>query len=181
MDGTQHTRLQLALDAAPAVLERKVKADGTTETYLCRLLARAPSRAVVGFPLPAGGSLFRTAIAIPPGAVSLGFFWRRRPYVVYRFRASDGTLIGHRVDAARVVRLQPSLIEFRDLILDWWLAPDGRLLAAEDRAEFDHAVAAGLLGAEGIAFARRAEHVALAPKKLLAELRAVEAELGLLP
>jgi hypothetical protein len=181
MDGTQHTPLLWPRDDLPAVIERKVKADGTIEEYACQLLIQTRLLAAVLYALPHGGEPFRTPLPIPPGSISLGVFWRRRPYVVYRFRAPDGKLIGHRLDAVSGVRFRPGVVEFRDLILDWWLDAAGQLLRADDRDAFEAAVAAGRIDARALAAARRAERVALRPRRLLLELARLEQGLGLLP
>lgn len=181
MDGTQHTRPLWPRGDLPPVIERKVKADGSTEEYVCRLLGLTQHVAAVLYPLPEGGRPFLTPIAIPPGSVSVGVFWRRRPYAVYRFRSPEGALLGHRLDAVSGVRFLSGAIEFRDLILDWWLDADGSLLRAEDRDAFEEAVAAGRLPPRAVAAALRAERVALAPRRLLAELARIEREFGLLP
>jgi len=180
MDRTQHTRPLWPRDDLPPVVERKVKADGGVEEYGCRLLGRTSSLAVVLYPLPEGGRPFRTPLPIPPGSVSIGFFWRRRPYAVYRFRSPEGALLGHRLDAVSEVRLLPGVVEFRDLILDWWLDAAGALVRAEDREAFEEALAAGRLDPRAVARARQAERVALAPNRLLAELQGIEREFGLL-
>lgn len=170
MDGSKHTPSSSPADGATTFVERKVKADGRVKEYRCSLLALTPWLAVARFPLPLGGAPYGTPIAIPPGSSSDGYFWRRRPYVVYRFRGPDGTLLGHRIDAVADVRLRADAVEYRDLCLDWWLDGRGRLVAAEDRDEFDRALAAGLLSARDVVLTTRAERVALAPRRLLAEL-----------
>ena len=142
--------------ARPAVTERKQKADGTWREYGCELLHLEPGLAVVEFRMQQGGAIFGTPIEVPPGSVSHGWFWTRRPYNVYRMRRADGTLIAHRFDAVADVRLSPETVEYRDLVLDWWVMPDNTLIE-EDRDEFDELVAAGKLSAKDLAAAGAAE------------------------
>jgi len=102
-----------------------------------------------------GGVIPNIRIEVPPGSVSHGWFWTRRPYNLYRMRRPDGTLIAHRFDAVADVRLSPEAVEFRDLVLDWWATPDDTLIE-EDREEFEELVAAGGLSTNDVAAANDA-------------------------
>jgi len=138
----QHT-IPPAQPANPApITERKIKPDGTVREYQCELVRLDTTVAVVRFLMENGGEIFGTPIRVPPGSVSYGWFWRRRPYNLYRMHTRDGELIAHRLDAVADVLLSPGVIEYRDLALDWWVAPDGTIIE-EDRDEFDALLRAG--------------------------------------
>jgi len=119
-----------------AVVERKLKPDGSVREYRTTLVCQDAALTIVRFELPAGGSSYATPVSVPPGSVSFGFFWRARPYSVYRFQGPDGGVVAHRVDAVTDVRAGPGLITYRDLALDWWVLRDGRIIE-EDRDEFE--------------------------------------------
>jgi len=126
------------------VIERKLKPDGTVREYVCELVRLDPSLAVVRFRMERGGEIFGTPITVPPGSVSYGWFWRRRPYNLYRMHTRDGRLIAHRFDAVADVTLSADVIEYRDLVVDWWVAPDDTIIE-EDRDELAELEQAGKL------------------------------------
>lgn len=131
--------------ARQIITEQKVKIDGTVREYACELVHRDAGVMVVGFALPSGGSAFGTPITIPAGSISYGWFWRRRPYVVYRMKSPEGAVLAHRFDAANAVEFGDAFVRYRDLVLDWWVLADDTLIE-EDREEFDALLAANALG-----------------------------------
>ena len=115
-----------------------------------------------------GGAVFGTPIDIPPGSVSYGYFWRSRPYTVYRMRAGD-RIVAHRFDAVAGVRYREGEVAYRDLALDWWVTAENELIE-EDREEFEELREAGVFSAGDLAAAARAERViARAGERLLPE------------
>ncbi len=157
-------------------IERKRKLDGSERRYRCELEYASPPLVVVRFVMRQGGEVFGTPIAIPAGAVSFGYFWRSRPYTVYRMRSEAG-VIAHRFDAVANIRIGNGEVAYRDLALDWWLMPGGELIE-EDREEFDalRAVAA-FSPAELRAVARAERVIAGAGRRLLPELASLERQL----
>ncbi len=159
------------------IVERKLKVDDTCAEYRCELLHRDSRLVVIRFRF-AGTNEFRTPVPIPAGSVSLGFYWWRRPYGVYRMRTAAGSWLADRLEAVADVRFDGDVLLVRDLILDWWFLPDGRCLE-EDRQEFDEAVRRGLLAPRLVAMAQRAERVARRPERLRKELARLERVLAL--
>lgn len=125
-----------------ALVERKIKPDGTVREYACDVLHRGPGLVVVRFLMAKGGVIFGTPIEVPPGSVSHGYFWTRRAYNLYRMRDPAGEILAHRFDAVADVRIADGFVEYRDLVLDWWVTRDGAIIE-EDRDEYDALVAAG--------------------------------------
>jgi len=156
-----------------AILEVKRFPDGRQEEYLCQALLVTPWRAVVRFvsqePRPWRGRL------IPPGAVTYGFFWRRRPYNLYRMADPEGRLIAHRFDVISDVLIQRGRISYLDLALDLLSLPDGRILV-EDEEEVAAYAARGLLSGEQLALIDRARQLLLARHRAI--IAAAEACLG---
>jgi hypothetical protein len=76
----QHTARSSGPDLPRPITERKLKAGGEVREYACTLLVRQAGVAVVEFRMPKGGVAFDAPLAIPPGSVSFGLFWLRRPY-----------------------------------------------------------------------------------------------------
>ena len=159
-------------------VERKRKPDGSERRYRCELEHVSPSLVVVSYVMRQGGAVFGTPIEIPPGSVSYGYFWRARPYTVYRMRAGD-RIVAHRFDAVAGVRLRAGEVAYRDLALDWWLTPEGELIE-EDREEFEELREAGAFSAGEVAAVARAERViARAGERLLPELAGLERRHGI--
>ncbi len=159
-------------------IERKRKPDGSERRYRCDLEYASSSLVVVSYVMRQGGAVFGTPIDIPPGSVSYGYFWRARPYTVYRMRDGD-RIIAHRFDAVTGVRLREGQVSYRDLALDWWLTPEGELIE-EDRDEFEELCRDGAFSAADLAAASRADRVlARAAKHLLPELAAIERRHGI--
>ena len=159
-------------------MERKRKPDGSERRYRCELVHASASLVIACYVMRQGGEVFGTPIEIPPGSVSYGYFWRARPYTVYRMRDGD-RIVAHRFDAATGVRFHEGEVSYRDLALDWWLTPEGELIE-EDRDEFEELREAGVFSAGDLAAVARAERViASATERLLPELSALERRHGI--
>lgn len=157
---SQHTARSPAPAIPRPVLERKLKPGGDVREYSCTLIAQEPGLAVVEFRMPEGGQAFHAPIHIPPGSVSHGFFWLRRPYNLYRMRTPAGDLVAHRFDAVTGVRFDDDAISYRDLVLDWWVDRDD-VIIEEDRDELEQLVAAGLVSPADAAKANEAAYQVL--------------------
>jgi predicted RNA-binding protein associated with RNAse of E/G family len=162
-----------------AILERKRKPDGSLREYECKLVARRPGLTVISFDMPQGGDVFGAAIHIPSGSISYGWFWSRKPYSLYRMFAPNGSLLAHRFDAVSDVLLLHDAVEYRDLVLDWWVLPDDTIIE-EDRDELEALAASGALSPDDLTAANRAAHEVLSRyRHILDEVAALEARLNL--
>jgi predicted RNA-binding protein associated with RNAse of E/G family len=154
--GSEHTPPPVRAGRGAEILERKLKPDGTLREYHCTLEFRSQTVTIIRFVMAKGGAIFGTPVEVPPGSVSHGYFWPRRPYNLYRMKRADGSIIAHRFDAVADVRVSDEAVDYRDLVLDWWALPDGTLIE-EDREELEALLAAGKMTA---ADARRANMAA---------------------
>lgn len=139
---------------APQITERKVKADGSVQEFACSLVHRGKGFCVVRFIVERAG-MFPAPVVLPAGTVSDGWFWERRPYSLYRMRNAVGEVLAHRFDAVGGVEITEGLLTFRDLVLDWWVLPDGSV-REEDTDELEEARASGLMVSSDVARAHRA-------------------------
>ncbi|HML98313.1 MAG TPA: hypothetical protein PKD75_07515 [Tepidiformaceae bacterium] len=135
--------------------EVKVKPDGTELAYTTSLVHRDPRLVIVRFLMQQGGGPPNLPVVVPPGSVSYGYFWARRPYNVYRWLGPGGALIAHRFDAVTAVRITADEVRYRDLALDWWALPDGTLIE-EDRDELEALATSGALSANDVERANEA-------------------------
>ena len=124
------------------VLEVKRFPDGSRQEYACEAVSRERHLVVLRFhhPLPRNAGVFH----FPAGSVTYGFFWRRRPYVLYVVRGPQGLPIAYRFDVVDRVRLRRGRVEYLDLALDAWLDPSGRTWL-EDQEEVAEWVGRGLI------------------------------------
>lgn len=169
----------------PPFVERKEKPGGKVYEYQCTLAHAEAGFVIVRFVVPnfvsKPGAALRTPIPIPPGTTSFGYFWQRRDFDVYRMLDPGGSLVAHRFEAISVVSLDAGSIHYRDLVLDWWAFPDGRLIE-EDRDELDDLVAAGAVSPRDAERANAvARHVLSRYRHIIDEVVAIEARLGLHP
>jgi len=131
------------------VVETKLTLDGRVQSFECAGLLMTPRLAVIRFDHPAerrAGDFF-----FPAGSHTLGLFWTGRHYNCYRIAGPDGGVIVYRFDVVDRVRIAPSSVRYRDLLLDVWVTPAGEA-RVEDEDEVEQARAASLLppGAERI-------------------------------
>jgi hypothetical protein len=120
------------------ITEVKRRLDGTEERFECEALLVTEDLAAVSFTNP------KAVGGVPKGSSTLGFFWRRRNYDLYRISSPDGELLAHRFDVVDEVRIEPDRIEYLDLLLDVRVSPTGEV-EIEDEDEVRRAADAGLL------------------------------------
>jgi predicted RNA-binding protein associated with RNAse of E/G family len=142
----QHTPRPNGDATRTMVVERKVKPDGNAREYPVELVHDAGGLVVVRFQMTRGGTQAGGRIVIPAGSTSDGYFWKKRPYNLYRMKTADGAIIAHRFDAVKNVAFDGAVVLYEDLILDWWVLPGGEVIE-EDRDEYEAARAAGTVSA----------------------------------
>jgi hypothetical protein len=149
------------------ITEVKRHLDGRVERFACTLVLRRPHLVVVCFDHKrrrrAGG------FVLPAGGRSHGFFWRRRPYVLYRILGPRGRLIAHRFDAVADVRLRDDEVSYLDLLLDVWVDPSGAARVEDDDHVADYA-------ARGLLSRARARRIASTRALLVRRHRAIAGE-----
>ena len=122
--------------------EVKRHLDGRIERFDCRLVLHRPNVAVLRFD---HRSERRAGGFVPPRrSRTFGFFWRRRPYLLYRIEGPNGALIAHRFDVVEDVRLERREVSYTDLLLDLWVGPQGSVLIEDEDEALEH-VRRGLL------------------------------------
>jgi len=116
--------------------EVKRRLDGSVEEFDCELVHRTESVVVVSFRIP-------VAVGdVPKGSNTLGWFWPRRPYNIYRFVGKDGAALLHRFDVVDEVRIDDERVEYLDLIVDVLVSPTGEI-TIEDENELKTAAKRG--------------------------------------
>src|SRR3954451_24647830 len=121
-----------------AFTEVKRRLDGSEERFDCELLHLTEDVAVVSFRIPVSVG------AVPKGTNTIGWFWRRRPYNLYRFVDGNGDALLHRFDVLDEVRISTDGVEYLDLIIDVLVSPTGEV-TIEDEDELKAAAKRGLV------------------------------------
>jgi hypothetical protein len=130
-------------------VEVKRRLDGSSEEFDCPLVHRAERVVVVSFKLPAAVG------DVPKGTTTLGWFWTRRPYDLYRFIAKDGEVLRHRFDVVDDVVIAEDRVEYLDLIVDVVVSPTGEI-TIEDEDELQRAAKGGRVDAKRVDAIERA-------------------------
>src|SRR2546428_14154512 len=116
------------------IKEVKFTPTGERQEFLCRLLDRSPTHAVVLYKIKDARRV--GGLRLPRGALTYGYFWRGRPYNVYHWVRADGRTLGFYVNLAGEVRFRPGAIEWKALALDLLFSPDGGHVQILDEEEF---------------------------------------------
>ena len=118
--------------------EVKRRFDGSEERFDCTAVRVTEDVAIVEFRIP-------VAVGdVPKGSTTIGWFWRRRPYNLYRFVGKDGTPLLHRFDVVDEVRIDEDGVEYLDLIVDVLVSPTGEI-TIEDEEELKRAAERGAI------------------------------------
>lgn len=108
----------------PTVLEIKHKLNGDRLEFQCQTLIEQPDEVVVLFRTPRDYNVADQCFKA--GSLSLGYFWNQRNFNIYHWLKPNGDSQGIYVNIADRTEITPGLVEWRDLILDLLITPDGR-------------------------------------------------------
>lgn len=129
------------------IREIKHHLNGSQQVFFCDLLYRGEGAMIVRF----------QTTEDPYAAVARtteGYFWEGRNYLIYKMFNQFGDLVGHRADVCRDVRFGPDSVDWTDLLLDFFITPQGELRVL-DQDEVKEAVARGALSPEDMAILAR--------------------------
>jgi len=110
--------------------EIKRHLDGRVERHSLRLVLRRPHLVVALYEFAHG--LHTDGFTFPRGSYTYGFFWKRRPYVMYRTLDPQGQLVANRFDVVEDVHLGEREVSYRDLLLDIWIDVSGVVQVADE-------------------------------------------------
>lgn len=121
------------------VIERKHRLDGSQVDFPCRVCSLQPGReAVIYYLTDRSWEIIPSQVAIPLGSHSFGYFWQDRPYNVYHWVKPSGVTLGYYFNVARDTQIRPDIVEWWDLVLDYWLSPlgEGVFLDEDELSEY---------------------------------------------
>jgi protein associated with RNAse G/E len=106
------------------ILEIKNTLSGVRKEFQCIPLMVTTGEAVILYPM--GHKTTILDIDIPAGSLSLGYFWENRLYNAYHWVTLAGATIGLYFNISDHTSITPKRVEWRDLIVDILITPDGR-------------------------------------------------------
>lgn len=114
------------------VLEVKRTLRGGVHTFPCRAVELTADRAVLLYTLPSAARV--ADLTLPPGTLTIGYYWIDRPYNVYHWIDSQGTTLAYYFNLSGPVTFTPDTVEWEDLEVDVLVTSDGRArVLDEDR------------------------------------------------
>ncbi|MHB1133257.1 MAG: DUF402 domain-containing protein [Chloroflexota bacterium] len=105
------------------ILEIKHTLAGARREFWCELCELTTEHAVILFRLRRDVDL--AGVLMPAGTLSFGHYWTDRHYNVYHWLLPDGTTRAYYVNLADNTDLREDAVEWRDLVVDVLLTPDG--------------------------------------------------------
>jgi hypothetical protein len=111
----------------PPILEVKRTLDGREKRFDCRLLALADGGRHAAVLWVAPAAMHVHGVDLPAGTVSVGHFWTDRHYNVYHWLDRAGETLGYYFNICDQTRIEPGVIDWRDLVVDVLALPGGRL------------------------------------------------------
>jgi hypothetical protein len=114
------------------VIEVKRRLDGSERRYPCEAAEIADDHAVLLYRITGAGRV--AEVALPPGTLTVAYYWTGRPYNVYHWIAPSGETLAYYFNLSGPVRLGRDRLEWEDLEVDVLVTPDGRVQVLDDDA-----------------------------------------------
>ncbi|MCI1882303.1 MAG: DUF402 domain-containing protein [Sporolactobacillus sp.] len=110
------------------VIERKIRYDSTIADYPCEALKIGRRSAILMYELPGPLTVgdVRLRIELPTGSRTFAYYWTERLYNIYLWMDRKRGYLGAYFNLAKNTKITKQMVEFRDLIVDLLVLPDGR-------------------------------------------------------
>ena len=147
------------------IIERKVRLDGSTDDFVCEVLALEPGRhAILRYVLDREWVIANGTLRVPKGAWTVGHYWSDRPYNVYHWLVAGRTLAYYCNIVART-EITSALVRYEDLVVDVLVSTAGSAdVLDEDELPDD------LAPAHRAAIAKALEAIITNPRFLIREI-----------
>jgi len=126
-------------------LEIKRNVHKADQTFSCNLVYYQPDYVVIS--MPRTRPFVMLGNQLEPGGFTVAHFWNGRGYVLYEFLNPGNQVVGYYFHLVSDVIIYEDSVEYKDLLLDLWVYPDGRSVEL-DRDELDDCVEKGLISQE---------------------------------
>ncbi len=157
--------------------ELKLHKDKPPQRFKCRLLLREPEHSVLWYSAQQAGAI--RDILLPAGTCTVAHYWSDRGYVLWRMFYPGGSLAGTLFHICKDVSLGSPRVSYLDLMLDIWVAPEGKVRVL-DEDELSAGAAAGLVSADELAWIKQQKKLILnGYTAIIAEAATIETQIDL--
>lgn len=103
---------------------------GKTRVFDCERLSFQNDRGILKYILK--DTITVNNQILPQDTITYGFYWQKRPYTLYRWFDPQGAHLGDYFNIADRVNLNPAQFEWRDLIVDIFISPQGKITVLDE-------------------------------------------------
>lgn len=111
--------------------EIKTTLSGRVDEFVCDVVERSPEHATVIYRIPGPGRDVH-GVWLPPGTITVGYFWKTRPYNLYHWVDPEGRTLAHYFNIGDVRRYEGDRLEWHDLAVDILATPEGRVTVLDE-------------------------------------------------
>ena len=108
----------------PVITEIKTTLSGERKEFKCELLRASTGEAVVIYRMPHDVQL--EDVFLPKDTISVGYFWEQKAFNAYHWIDDQQNTLALYFNICDNTRISDKLIEWRDLVVDVLMTPDGR-------------------------------------------------------
>lgn len=114
----------------PDCREVKYLLTGEIRIYDCELLSLGDDIGILRYILEKQHTV--SSQVLPKNTQTYACYWATRPYTLYRWYSPQGEHLGDYFNIADQVRLNRTQFEWRDLVVDIFISPQGRVLILDE-------------------------------------------------
>jgi hypothetical protein len=108
----------------PTITEIKNTLSGERQEFQCELLRASDGEVVVIYRMPRDRYL--EDVFLPKNTISIGYFWQHKAFNAYHWIDDQRDTLALYFNICDNTRISVNLIEWRDLVVDVLITPDGR-------------------------------------------------------
>ena len=110
--------------ATSVITEVKTTLAGKRHEFECELLQASPGEAVVIYRMPR--DILLEDVFLPKDTISVGYFWQQKAFNAYHWINDQQDTLALYFNICDNTRISDKLIEWRDLVVDVLITPDGQ-------------------------------------------------------
>ena len=112
------------------IVEVKTTLSGRVEQFECLVAQRSAERLVVIYRFPAARAVH--CVWLPEGGLTVGYFWRDRPYNLYHWLGPAGDSLAFYFNVGDVTQWDADTLGWHDLAVDVLATPDGTVRVLDE-------------------------------------------------